>query len=73
MILTDRDKLQLQTRKRRKHTKTSPYFASLPQVRDEELATREQGQERRRQERARLRANVTEDTREAYNKWIQQI
>jgi len=72
MILTKRDQLQLQTRKRRKHTKTSPYFASLPQVRDEELATREKGQERRRQERARLRANVTEDTRKAYNKWIQQ-
>ena len=72
MILTTRDLKQLQSRKDRRDTKTSPYFKSLPQVRDEELATREQGQERRKRERTSLRANVTEDTRKAYNKWIQQ-
>ena len=72
MILTTRDLKQLKSRKDRRDTKTSPYFKSLPQVRDEELATREKGQAIRKRERTSLRANVTEDTRRAYNKWIQQ-
>lgn len=73
MKLTTRDLIQLENRKGRRITATSPYFKSLPLVQEEEIATREKQQAIRKKERIRLYANVSKETRGRYNRWIKQV
>jgi len=73
MKLTKRDLIQLENKKGRLLTITSPYFKSLPLVQEEEIATREKQQEIRKKERIKLYANVSKETRGRYNRWIKQV
>ena len=63
MKLTTRDLIQLENKKGRRLTITSPYFKSLPLVQEEEIATREKQQEIRKQQRRKLDVNVSKETR----------
>ena len=63
MKLTTRDLIQLENKKGRRLTITSPYFKSLPLVQEEEIATREKQQEIRKQKRRKLDASVSKETR----------
>ena len=54
MKLTTRDLIQLENKKGRRLTITSPYFKSLPLMQEEEIATREKQQEIRKKEHSRI-------------------